>query len=83
MAAGKFRVEFWDTVAGKPITQLSIPSKDGILAAGVPDFARDIAFKIKPQKGPLRGAEAKSETDDGKGHDKDYGGSSQPSSTRR
>ena len=50
MAPGKFRVEFWDTVAGKPVSQLSIPSKDGALTAGVPAFARDIAFKVKRQK---------------------------------
>jgi hypothetical protein len=54
MAAGKFNVEFWDTTAGKALTHLSVASKDGILAVGVPDFARDIAFKVRGQESGAR-----------------------------
>jgi len=49
MAPGKFVVEFWDTIAGKAVAQLSVRSKDGVLAVAVPAFARDIAFKARSQ----------------------------------
>jgi len=50
MAPGKFAIEFWDTIAGKAVAQISLRSRDGVLTVGVPAFARDIAFKVKLAK---------------------------------
>jgi hypothetical protein len=48
MNAGEFDVEFWDTVAGKPVRRLRTDvGEDGVLRVDVPDFARDLAFKVK------------------------------------
>lgn len=48
MAPGKYRIEFWDTVKGEPIHELTGEPKDGTLSCPVPAFTSDIAGKVKP-----------------------------------
>lgn len=51
LAAGAYRVEFWDTVSGRRMTDTPATVGDnGELAVDVPAFARDIAFKVKPSE---------------------------------
>jgi len=47
MAGGAYRVQFWDTLEGKPIAEVEASAEAGTLTVDAPPFARDIAFKIK------------------------------------
>lgn len=49
MGEGVFRVEFWDTAAGKRVATEHVESAGGTVSVPVPAFVRDIAFKVKPQ----------------------------------
>ena len=46
MLGGSFRVEIWDTYAGKVLTQSTAKAADGVLAFTLPKCSRDIAVKI-------------------------------------
>lgn len=50
MAAGAYNVEFWDTVAGRPlpVKRRVTPDENDTFTIDVPPFARDLAFKVKP-----------------------------------
>jgi hypothetical protein len=48
MDKGDFVVEFWDTLEGRLRESVVVAvGEDGILSVAVPDFARDIAFKVR------------------------------------
>ena len=47
IASLKKRLEFWDTLAGRPVSTVEMTSDNGRLSIDVPAFARDIAFKIR------------------------------------
>lgn len=47
MAEGSFNVEYWDTVAGKPLTTNVVTTSGGTLACQVTPFGRDTAFKAR------------------------------------
>lgn len=42
-----YRVEFWDTAKGVPVSRMDVRVRQGVADAPVPPFARDIAFKAK------------------------------------
>lgn len=48
MDDGEYQVQFWDTVAGRPVADVHAAAEKGSLTVAVPPFARDIAFKVKP-----------------------------------
>jgi len=48
LAAGSYRVQWWDTYAGKPIGQSVVKPTGGKLKLTAPPFDRDIACKITP-----------------------------------
>jgi hypothetical protein len=54
MRAGTYKIEFWDTKAGKPVRTLTVPVKTETLDLRVPPFARDIAFKARNVRGSSR-----------------------------
>jgi hypothetical protein len=49
MRDGRYRVEWWDTWAGKPIRTDHADCTDGLLKLALPDFERDVACKIERQ----------------------------------
>jgi len=50
MSEGSFDVEFWNTVEGKPVASIVVPSSEHILTVDVPAFTRDIAFKARKRR---------------------------------
>lgn len=54
MCDGNFYVEFWNTIAGRPVAKISVQTENKVLIVNVPGFIRDIAFKIRTQKQELR-----------------------------
>jgi hypothetical protein len=47
MDDGQYNVEFWDTVKGEVASRGTVESKGGMLKLALPDFAQDIAVKVK------------------------------------
>ena len=47
LVAGRYRIEWWDTYAGQPITHRLQATSDGLLPLRVPRGAPDIACKIR------------------------------------
>lgn len=45
---GTYRVEFVDTTTGEPFKRVDVRSADNQMTVPLPDFARDIAFRIAP-----------------------------------
>jgi hypothetical protein len=50
MAAGRYTAEFWDTRLGLPCATHQVDSQDPSVSVPVPSFARDIAFKLRPDR---------------------------------
>jgi len=48
MDEGLFRIEFWDTAAGRLTATEHVDSEAGTLSVQLPAFVRDIAFKARP-----------------------------------
>jgi hypothetical protein len=46
LAPGAYRVEWWDTAAGKPLKREQATAADGTLRLTAPPFSRDVACKI-------------------------------------
>lgn len=46
---GNYRVEFWDTITGKVVGTQDVAAQIGALTINLPEFAEDLAGKIKPQ----------------------------------
>lgn len=47
-----YRIEFWDTLRGVPVSRGDARARGGYAEVEVPAFARDIAFKAKRQQTP-------------------------------
>ena len=47
LADGQYRVEWWDTYAGQPITHALVRTREGILSLRVPPGQPDIACKVR------------------------------------
>lgn len=47
LAVGRYRIEWWDTYAGQPITHTVAAAQDGTLALRVPPGHPDLACKIR------------------------------------
>jgi len=47
-----YRIEFWDTGKGEPISREDERGRGGHVEFSVPAFARDIAFKVKRRSAP-------------------------------
>lgn len=52
LAKGAYRVEFWDTVKGKPIGQENVRSSTGTVLVPLPAFTDHLAAKVKPVSEP-------------------------------
>lgn len=48
LAAGQYRVQWWDTWEGKSLAESIAAPQDGVLRLAVPTFSRDLAAKIEP-----------------------------------
>jgi hypothetical protein len=48
LAAGDYRVQWWDTRAGKVLREETLDSRASTTRLGVPEFTRDIACRILP-----------------------------------
>ena len=48
LKSGTYRVEFADTTTGEPFKRIDVRTADGELVAPLPEFTRDIAFRITP-----------------------------------
>jgi hypothetical protein len=47
MQQGNYRVTFWDTLKGQPVSATNALPQGGVLTVPVPGFGRDIAFKLR------------------------------------
>ena len=47
VAGGTFDIEFWDTIKGTRIFETTAKSENSKLIINVPEFTRDIGFKVK------------------------------------
>ena len=47
-----YTVEFWDTLLGEPVRLQDVRVRDGAIEVPVPDFSRDIAFKLRRSATP-------------------------------
>ncbi|MBE3583951.1 MAG: DUF5060 domain-containing protein [Limnochordaceae bacterium] len=54
LAAGRYAVLWWDTVEGKPVRETTaiVGATDQTLVLDIPDFQRDIAAAILPERQP-------------------------------
>jgi len=48
MEPGNYLVEYWDTITGELITVNEVQAEADLLRIQLPEFAQDIAAKIKP-----------------------------------
>lgn len=55
MADGRYRVEWWDTYKGTPLSTSEAQCKEAKLVFTAPAFARDVACKIRPAVGRQEG----------------------------
>jgi hypothetical protein len=46
---GRYRVEFWDTISGEVSSQASIEASGERTILELPEFAQDIACKLKKE----------------------------------
>jgi hypothetical protein len=50
MEDGTYNVEFWDTVKGEISSKAAAECKGMLIEIALPDFAQDVAVKIKKAK---------------------------------
>jgi hypothetical protein len=55
LALGEYEVEFWDTLHGRPLSKITVRTKnDGSLPVPLPEVKKDVAFKVKPKNNDER-----------------------------